>query len=102
MFSIFFSNLVVRMNQNEESGKYLSEDEEIEEEPTLCWGGCGGEIAEEMLAVALILSQRIEHLAVAPVNPANILPTHAINRNTDFFRTFGSRIIKIPMQCWGS
>ena len=53
---IFFfkvTDLVVRMNQNEETGKDLSEEEEIEEEPTLGWGGGGGEEPEEMLAVTL-------------------------------------------------
>ena len=63
------------MNQDEEASKDLGEEEEVEEEPALGRGGGGGEVAEEMLAVTLSLSHRVEHLTVTPVTPATVLKT---------------------------
>ena len=67
------------MNQDEEAGKYLGEEEEVEEEPALCRGGGGREVAEQMLAVTLSLSHRVEHLTVAPVTPATVTTTQSNN-----------------------
>ena len=63
------------MNQHEETGKDLSEEKEIEEEPTLGWGGGGGEEPEEMLAVTLTPRHRVEHLTVAPLTPPPVITT---------------------------
>ena len=72
------------MNQNEEAGRELSEEEEIEEEPSLGRGGGGREEPEDMLAPALRPSHRVEHLTVAPLTPATVTTTQSNNYNIDF------------------
>ena len=67
--------LVVWMNKDEEAGKYLRKHEEIAEEPALTGRGEGGEVLPQMVAVALIVSEGIKHLAVPPVLSGPILQT---------------------------
>ena len=70
-----FTNLVVRMNEDEEAGKYLRKHEEIAEEPALTGRGDRGEVTPDMVPVTLIVSEGIIHLTVLPILPALILQT---------------------------
>ena len=77
------TDLVVRMNQDEEAGKDLGEEEEVEEEPALCRGGGRREEAEEMLAVTLLPSHRVEHLTVPPLTPTPVITAQRSNYSID-------------------
>ena len=78
------------MNQHEEAGRELREEEEIEEEPSLGRGGGGREEPEDMLAPALSPSHRVEHLTVAPVTPALVITAQLLSIDS-LCKTFGSR-----------
>ena len=66
---------MVRMNQDEEAGKYLGKHEKIAEKPALTGRGDGGEVTPQMVAVTLITFEGIKHRAMLPVHPGLILQT---------------------------
>ena len=86
------SDLVVRVNQHEEAGRELGEEEEIEEEPSLGRGGGGREEPEEMLAVTLLLPHRVEHLTVPPLTPTPVLTAQRNNYSIDSPRLWAQGI----------